>query len=108
VVRNLFPYRATKPKDLLNAYEPGGGDRGYEELAKAAGADLVVAAWGAWVPFGREEHAIVTLNRAGARNRMYCLGLTKEGKPRHPLYVKADTELQLFNPISLTWGRSRG
>jgi len=49
-VRNLFPFRATKPADLKRAVrsiDVTGGQRGLGELAVAATADLVIAAWGA-------------------------------------------------------------
>ena len=91
-VRNLFAFRATKPSQLLTACNPTGGERGDIELAAAKTADMVVAAWGAGVPFGRDEKAIQLL--AGCQ--LWCLGRTKFGAPRHPLYVRADKELEVF------------
>lgn len=32
------------------------------------------------------------------REPLYCLGTTKDGSPRHPLYVKADAPLVRFWP----------
>jgi hypothetical protein len=84
-VRNLFALRATDPAELLAADDPV-GPSGDAELAAARTADLVVAAWGAKVPFGREARALEIL--AGVP--LYCLGVTKSGAPRHPLYVKGD------------------
>jgi hypothetical protein len=43
-MRNLFPYIAKTPPELLNVEQPTGGDRGDQELRKAANASLVVAA----------------------------------------------------------------
>jgi hypothetical protein len=85
-VRNLFALRATDPAELLEADDPV-GPSGDAELAAAGAADLVVAAWGASVPFGREARALEIL--AGVP--LHCLGLTKSGAPRHPLYVRGDT-----------------
>ncbi len=92
VVRNLFPYRATNPKELLTADAPTGGRQGDIELELAKKSDIIVAAWGASVPLGREDEARHILNGAP----LYCLGTTKKGKPRHPLYVRGDQELVPF------------
>lgn len=91
-VRNLFALRATDPADLLKANEPTGGPRGDLEISAACTADLVIAAWGASVPFGREKEALSLLSA----KPLYCLGKTKQGKPRHPLYVRGDAQPVLF------------
>jgi hypothetical protein len=74
-----------------------GGYRGDQELLVSCTADLVVAAWGAKVPFGRDHAAINLFRKHFPRKPIYCLGLTKKGKPRHPLYVKSETDPMLFN-----------
>jgi hypothetical protein len=84
-VRNLFAFRATNPQALLWAEDPV-GPQGDAELRAARTADLVVAAWGAHVPFGRDRQALRLL--VGVP--LVCLGLTKHGHPRHPLYVRSD------------------
>jgi hypothetical protein len=61
-VRNLFPLRATDPCALLTADDPNGGERGDAELLSTRKADLIVAAWGAFVPFGRDKQALELLN----------------------------------------------
>ncbi len=95
-VRNLFPYRATDPKALLDAMVSlTGGHRGDTELMTAMTAELVIAAWGAFVPFNRIDRAKELFGQF-PKKPIYCLGLTKHGKPRHPLYVKADTQPQPF------------
>lgn len=61
--------------------------------------DALVLAWGA----GMKRHGQAWVNRTwnallrGLPNEIYCLGRTKEGYPRHPLYVKGDT---LLEPIT--------
>lgn len=87
-VRNLFALRATNPKELLTADTPTGGPRGDLELLVARTADLVVCAWGATVPFGRDREVLALLKKTGTA--LYCIGrTTKQGKPRHPLYCRA-------------------
>lgn len=87
IVRNLFPVRATDPKDLKTLENPTAGASGTCALRAALNADTVVAAWGAFVPFDRVRVA----QRVFAGRELLCLGTTKDGSPRHPLYVRADT-----------------
>ena len=83
---NLFAWRATAPADLKRQPSPVGADNDAHLLAACAGAARVVAGWG--------THGI-HLDRAGQVLRMlrdnavpiHTLGLTRQGHPRHPLYV---------------------
>lgn len=95
-VRNLFPWRATDPRELFKAESVTGGIRGEQELMSAATADLLVVAWGAHVPFSRDTFAL----KLFGSKPIHCLGTTKHGHPRHPLYVKADTLPSLFSYTS--------
>ena len=97
-VRNLFPWRATDPKELLGKERSvvTGGGPGNAELLAAASADIIVIAWGAKVPYDRDLEAMEMFRRNFPDKPLYCLGKTKHGHPRHPLYVKADTEPILF------------
>ncbi len=94
VVRNLFPVRARDPKELLMLDRPTGGAAGTRSLAAATSADQIVVAWGAFVPFGRSRFA----NDLLSSQSLMCLGTTKSGMPRHPLYVKAGQTLERFSP----------
>lgn len=89
-VRNLFAWRATDPRELFHAESVTGGPRGDTELLAACTANLVIAAWGAKVPFERDIQAMDLIRKCFPRVPIYCLGTTKDGKPRHPLYVRAD------------------
>jgi len=86
-VRNLFALRAIDPAELRHADDPIGPD-GDAELLAARAADLVIVAWGASVPFCRDRRALELL--AGVP--LYCLGPTKAGQPRHPLYVRGNVQ----------------
>src|SRR5574337_1252459 len=68
-VRNLFPYRATNKRELSHVFDPTGGDRGIAELKAATTADLVIAAWGTWVPFERD----ITAQNQLRGKPVYCL-----------------------------------
>jgi hypothetical protein len=88
---NLFAFRATDPKVMMQADDPIGKDNDAHLLGIYNGASLVVAAWGVGGGYlGRDREVYDTL---GA---MDCLGFTKDGHPRHPLYVRADIERMDF------------
>lgn len=90
-VGNLYGIRSTNPSILLTT----GADeaRGPENIASlchmADRSALIVAAWG--VHGGKAFPRGV--NKPGG---VWCLGTTKHGSPKHPLYVKGDTALQEF------------
>lgn len=92
---NLFAFRATKPKNMMAAEDPIGPDN-EDYLAEAImQSRLVIAAWGAGGGFmGRDKEVIA---RYGQGDRLACLGLTKDGKPRHPLYLKKTAVPFLLN-----------
>ena len=91
IVTNVSPLRATDPREMLAAGpEPEEVRRENDRsiLEAASLAELVVAAYGAdGSAEGRDEHAVNLLTDAGVA--VMCLGLTKEGAPRHPLYLQA-------------------
>ena len=88
VVANLYALRATDPKALRTHPDPVGpeGDR---HLAALAGeVPDIVCAWGVHAAPERARAVAALLGAAGAR--LWHLGLTKAGAPRHPLYVRRD------------------
>lgn len=99
-VVNLYAYRATNPSDLLALHNwvARGPDNLHHVSRALRIADVVVAAWGAWVdanPSGpRPLNLVDVAEHLGVPLR--CLGYTKSGAPRHPLYVKADQPLLPF------------
>lgn len=87
-VRNLFPWRATDPTELLAAKDPTGGSRGDIEVVGGCTAHVAVAAWGAH-PLAEQRAARICaqIARTYPGKQLMCLGTTKHGHPRHPLYV---------------------
>jgi hypothetical protein len=90
-VVNLYALRATKPAHLLAADDPTGPDNGYTIRAHILTAAVIVGAWGAWWSSQRDRPPRYNVEGAvrDAGRRLYCLGTTKGGEPRHPLYVAA-------------------
>lgn len=94
VVVNLYSFRATKPRDLFAAGDAADHFRNQEVIANASlRAGIVIAAWGAHGAEGDRGEIV----RGWMFDRpVHHLGLTKDGHPRHPLYVRADTKPELL------------
>ncbi len=94
-VVNLYSFRATDPKDLTRTvHSPNGVASNGAILSAAARASIVIAAWGGWIPKAwdvRPREVIHMIDRPA-----YALGVTSNGQPRHPLYVRADAPLRLY------------
>lgn len=91
VMTNLFAIRATDPKVMLAHGEPIGqeNDDHLRDLGRHAG--IVVAAWGAHGGHQDRDREVIRMIPC-----MHHLGLTKIGKPKHPLYLRADTKPTLL------------
>ncbi len=95
-VVNLFALRATDPRELRLPGDPVGPDNdAYLKDAARAGFLCFVAAWGASAIAAARVEPVLAIFREHGR-LLQCLGQTKDGAPRHPLYVRADTALVPF------------
>jgi hypothetical protein len=64
------------------------GPRNDAAIVEAAGrADAIVVAWGVHGALAGRDRAVVELL---AGRSLRCLGVTRAGAPRHPLYVRRD------------------
>ena len=83
-IANLYAFRATAPRDLFAAPDPIGPDNDatVRRLAREAGA--VVCGWG--VHGARGDRGAILAATLDAP--LLALGTTKDGHPRHPLYVR--------------------
>ena len=90
---NLFALRSTNPKNMLAHDEPIGANNDLVLTTLAHNSALIVCAWGAQGGhMERDEHVKALLSQY----ELFCLGVTKTGKPRHPLYIRADKQLELL------------
>ena len=91
-VVNLFGFRATDPRELENAsYPRGDGNAAALFVAvKAADRAPIICAWGSHRVAVDEGRSFVEWARDDLSATLMCLGKTKEGHPRHPLYVRGD------------------
>lgn len=85
-VVNIFGWRATDPRDMRAQADPV-GDLNDAAIRDAADwADMVICAWGAHGAHLDRGHQVGRMLRDGGWP-LYHLGLTKQGHPRHPLYI---------------------
>lgn len=84
---NLFAWRSSDPTVLTSCVDPIGPDNDawIEELSVSA--SMTIVAWGFRGQLMDRAEAVMNKIR-----NPYCLGRTKQGHPRHPLYVKACTK----------------
>ena len=96
-VVNLFGYRATDPERMLAAVDPVGERNDRIATAAIQRCDIAICAWGAHrATVGRDKVLINLIKEQ--RPVAYCLGTTKSGAPKHPLYIKSGTPLTIYRP----------
>lgn len=90
IMLNLFGYRATDPAVMKSIADPV-GPMDYQPYASAAEhCDCVVTAWG--YHGGHIDRGSKVLRVLKTVFPRVChLGLTKQGFPKHPLYLRANT-----------------
>lgn len=85
IMVNLFAYRVTDPKDLLKDDSAIGEYNDYWLSVSGIECEAVVAAWGAVNYPNRIKTALREFENI--HKDLRCFGLTKDGSPRHPLYL---------------------
>lgn len=94
---NAYGYRATNPHDMKRIIKEHGSAAAVGEgnnaalTQKGVCSDMIIAAWGNHCELGREREICELIARP-----IYCLGKTKSGRPKHPIYLRADTKPELF------------
>lgn len=91
-VANLFSLRSTDPKGIREAGSEGDPENLIWIAELASKADVVVAAWGVHGSW-RGRDAVVEKLLIDFGKAPLCLGVTKAGHPRHPLYVDGGAPL---------------
>jgi hypothetical protein len=108
---NLFAFRSTDPKGLKATRDPIGpeNDAWLCRMAFANDCGMVIAAWGSSVKTHLAKHS----NRIAVSQRdknvfapgllnlktVHCLGFNADGSPKHPLYLPANTQPELYYPL---------
>lgn len=85
---NLFAVRSPDPAVLRANADPIGPDNDAAILECAREVDDIVVAWGSHGSLYHRRDVVLDMLRAMERApRLYCLGVTSSGEPRHPLYI---------------------
>lgn len=85
-VCNIFAWRDTDPRQMRRAADPVGPGNDAAIREACAWADTIICAWGTHGAHLDRGVAVLALMRDTGRD-LYHLGLSKEGHPRHPLYI---------------------
>jgi len=86
---NLFAYRTPIPHLMKRADDPIGPDNNFHLRDQAGKCQDIIVAWGTHgAHHGRDSEVIGLLSE----HSLSCLGITKHGFPKHPLYLSKNTE----------------
>ncbi|AHM03224.1 hypothetical protein roselon_00810 [Roseibacterium elongatum DSM 19469] len=98
-VLNIFAYRATDPRDMRAAADPVGPENDAAILDGVTWADQVICAWGTHGAHLARGPAVARLLRQTGMP-LYHLGLSKQGHPKHPLYIGYAVQPLLWEEIA--------
>jgi hypothetical protein len=85
-VCNIFAFRATDPRVMRAEPDPTGPGNNAAITESAVWADSIICAWGTHSAHQGRGAAVARLLRQSGKP-LFHLGLTKDGTPRHPLYI---------------------
>ncbi len=98
-VCNLYGWRSTDP-DALNLRDMPMmiGEKNADVMDGALKrCDVAICAWGTHPAAVKRGYDVCSTIRA-MKPAVYCLGKTKNGSPKHPLYIKTGTPLEVYRP----------
>ncbi|MCQ0091027.1 DUF1643 domain-containing protein [Roseovarius sp. M141] len=95
-VTNIFAWRDTDPRAMRAAADPVGAANDAAILEGCDWADTIVAAWGTHGAHQGRGASVAALLAATGRD-VHHLGLTKDGHPRHPLYISYARQPDLWD-----------
>lgn len=84
IMTNLFAWRATDPRDMMDAEDPVGPDNDITLRTAYRNATITIAAWGVHGTYGGRCNTVRSM-----LPRLHYLRMTKSGHPSHPLYLPA-------------------
>ncbi len=100
-VVNLFAMRSTNPDELWKVplAQAIGKHNDQHIIESAQRADCIIAAWSAEPKAKQRAADVYKLIRENTVHRdIWCLGESKDGSPRHPLYLPKTSYLTIWNP----------
>jgi hypothetical protein len=92
-VVNLFALMATCPRQLQQVSDPVGGECDRHLLLAVSQAEQIIVAWGNGGRLHQRDRRVLALLAAHNPSLLlYCLGVNQGGQPRHPLYLRRETQ----------------
>lgn len=97
---NAFALISTDPSALLTAQDPVGPGNNDVIAHAAALARVTIVCWGATDGKLRKllEPRVKAVLGVLKNRDLWCLGTTKDGSPRHPLYLSYSCKPQIWRP----------
>lgn len=95
---NLGAGRATDPNDWLAMDDPYGPANAFW-LQIASAYETLVVGWGGNAPGTAVLQALPFLT-VGRTAPLMCLGHNANGSPKHPLYLRADTQIEPWKGLT--------
>ena len=94
---NLFAFVAKYPEDMKAAERPVGNRNDAAIMSAVSRSSWILCGWGFHGTHrGRDQEVLAMLKKN--RIQAHCLGKTKDGQPRHPLYI---ADLKELEPMGL-------
>lgn len=94
-VCNIFAWRDTDPRAMRAASDPVGPGNDAAILESCEWADRIICAWGTHGAHLNRGPQVEALMR-GTGKPLFHLGLTRDGHPKHPLYISYRQEPTLW------------
>lgn len=99
-VTNIFAWRETDPKKMRNVPDPTGPENDRIIREGVAWADQVIAAWGTHGAHRNRGPEVAEMLRQAGKP-LYLLGLSRDGHPKHPLYISYAQQPMLWPATAL-------
>ncbi|MDA5092732.1 DUF1643 domain-containing protein [Aliiroseovarius sp. KMU-50] len=90
-VVNIFAWRETHPKLMRQAKDPIGPENDLQLLEGCRWADQIICGWGTHAEHQNRGPVVSDMLRQNGHT-LHHLGLTKDGHPKHPLYIAYATQ----------------
>ncbi len=92
---NLFALRSTDPQGLHNIDDPVGPENDDHILAMAQKSDRIVCCWGELGIYKNRDQQVIDLLQDQGYG-LFCLGVSRAGHPKHPLYLPNEAQMVVF------------
>lgn len=90
---NIYAFRSTDPKNMLNCKQPIGKDNDYWIKEICNKTDKIVCCWG---NMGKHLDRSNKIREMLKSYPLYYLDLSKENQPKHPLYLNSKLTLKRY------------